>query len=135
MFTPAATPFPVSWTPAVTPWPLSVFTDVLQPPRAARSRMAPRVENRMFRISFSSDWGEESSVLIRSRPKESRTKLTGQLAAIDFATLVYRYFFDKKNPLWDLPSTEARPAVLEQIGLEHSLSRHDARSHFFIAQD
>jgi hypothetical protein len=43
--------------------------------------------------------------LIWSRPKESRAKSSGQFAAIDLAALVHRNFFDKKNLLWNLPST------------------------------
>jgi hypothetical protein len=84
--------------------------------------------------NITSDGAVESSVLIRPQPDESRTKSPGQLAAIDLAPLVHRNFFDKKNPLWDLPAAEARTAMLEEIGLPNSLSRHDAGSHFFIAK-
>jgi hypothetical protein len=38
---------------------------------------------------------------------KSRAKLRRQLPAIDFAPLVHRNFFDKKNPLRNLPTAEA----------------------------
>jgi hypothetical protein len=40
-------------TPVVTAWPLSVRTVVEQPPSVARRMIAPRVESRMVRISYS----------------------------------------------------------------------------------
>ena len=99
----------------MTPWPLSVFTVVLQPLKAARRRWR-RTESRMFsHITYFEMASEESSVLIQTARRKSRTKSTGQLAAIDFAPLVHRNLFDKKNPLRDLPSAQTRPAVLEQI--------------------
>jgi hypothetical protein len=85
--------------------------------------------------TFISDGKGEASVLIRPREVKSGNKFTGQLAPVDLAPLVHRNFRDEENPLWDLPPAQARPAMLEQIGLLHQLSRHHAGRHFFVAQD